>query len=215
MKSLIFLIACVCSCSRAPIQEFPVPQNGTQLPVTEPAASQPDLNPKIWLLRESNPNMRIATVGSIGISPNGDVETILEIQCPTEKNSVTNISLIVQKAHSITNFDFESFEGPDAPNLRKNLVEIETWPETPNLRWLAQVTGGYGGNDEPDSFMFSLSSLNKPDRAVEFARIIADGKSGLRVIVHDGKDDKKTIEAAFPSIDPTGSVAKWLNGCRP
>ena len=135
---------------------------------------------------------------------------MLRIQCPTPMNDVTNIEFVVSETDQLSEFDFNSFEGPYAPNLTKKLVEFKIHSDARTDKWLAKVHGSYV---ETDSFRFGPSADNQPDRTDEIAQKLANGNVSLTVIVHDSRDWNRTLQATFPPIDLNSETASRLNGC--
>jgi len=215
MKSIFLLIFLLSSCSGSTVlnnSNFAVAQNKNNSVETQNTGA---VKSNTWQI-ETSTNGRIAKVEAIGKTSNStEIETVFKIQCPTKQNLVTSVEFIVRNTSKINNFSFDDFEGPDAPNLKKKLVDISVISPQKKISWLAIVTGGYGGNGESDAFFINPSTTNKLDRTEEIAQMIAEGNARITLVVHDGKDYKKTVEATFPAIEISSDTAKYLNGCRP
>ncbi len=198
------------SCSRADeMRALPADKGITSAPETR------DETPVelIWQIEPSY-NGIVAVVGVDGKGPNGVIRTTLRVQCPTPANDVTTIEFVVRKTGRVKDFNFDSFEGPYAPNLRKKLVEFNRHTEKGTDKWLAMVHGSYGADDRADAFRFGLSSFNDPDKTNSIAQTLASGTASLTVIAHDGRDWNRTLEATFPKLDPNTETASVLNGCK-
>lgn len=124
------------------------------------------------------------------------------------------MEFIVRATGSSPDFDFDSFEGPGAPNLDKQLVEFKTESTRSKDVWKVAVAGWYGGNGEGDAFVFSPSTLNKTDQTVRIAKAVSSGEVVLTAIAHDSRRWDRTLEATFPKLDPSSEAASVLNGCR-
>ena len=209
MKILLILLfgAFIAACSTTRELSNSAISNGLEHfeePLVEPRKSVPTE----WWIRTISQNGRIAQVGATGGSPNGPVDTVLEIQCPTVQNNVSVIDLIVRDTDKVPDFDFDSFEGPYAPNKNRKLIEIVAFSEMKQIHTRTTASGYYGGLGEPDAFVFGIGTER-------LASSLASQDVRLKVIVHDASDARKTIEATFPQIEPKSEVAKTLNGCRP
>ncbi|MEO8572576.1 MAG: hypothetical protein ABI481_01295 [Pyrinomonadaceae bacterium] len=125
------------SCSR--VDEPKVPTPGEEITsASEPRDERPV--PSTWQIEPSY-NGIVAVVGVDGKGPNGVIRPTLRIQCPTPSNDVTSIEFVVRKTGRVKDFDFDSFEGPYAPNMTKRLVEFNTDSEKQHDTWLARVHG--------------------------------------------------------------------------
>lgn len=205
---LILLSMCLfIRCSRGtPTNEVHSSETTTEtLPSPESQRYIDSLPLDSWQVQTSR-YAKLAFVKTQGQGPNGEIQTLLRLQCPTTENSLTNIEYSVVDVSSIPEFDFDSFEGPGAPNLTKPLVEF-VWG---TQKWTAAVAGWFG---DPDIFVFSPSTFNKPDQTNRIARTLAAGTTGLTVIAHDRKDWNRTLRTTFPPIDQSSNVAEILNGC--
>ena len=167
--------------------------------------------PSAWQILPSQ-NGVIALVGAFGKGPDGEIKTTLLIQCPTPTNDVTAIEFIVHKTGTLRDFDFDSFEGPYAPNLTKRLVEFHTTVGERTDRWSARVSGRYGGLGDADAFYFTL--VDSQSRLENIAKAVSRGEAVLMVIAHDGRNWNRTLEAQFPRIDPDSETASRLHGCK-
>ncbi|MDQ6787792.1 MAG: hypothetical protein M3033_13370 [Acidobacteriota bacterium] len=213
---LLFLFASCSGSTNLNNSNFAPAQNKINSAETQNINSD---KPKTWQvvksINERTVKGRIAIVEAVGKSSDAEIETLFKIQCPTKQLSITELEFTFRNTNKLKTFSFDDFEGPDAPNLKKKLVEFRVDSPQKKMSWLAIGTGGYGGNGEPNAFFISPATTNKPDRTEEIARIIADGNAQITIVVHDGKDYKKTLEATFPAIEISSDTAKYLNGCRP
>jgi hypothetical protein len=149
-----------------------------------------------------------AWVGARGTGPNGEIQATLSIQCPAQKNDLTTIELIVHRTGEIPDFDFDNFEGPDAPNADKDLITIRTDSDTGKSESKVSASGWYGGRGEADAFVFAAHISSR------IARDVAVGKVRISFVVQDANRSERTLEATFPKMDPSSDVATMLNGCR-
>lgn len=167
-----------------------------------------------WAITMNETYMRKAVVRSVGKSPNGEVDTTFELQCPTKENQVTTFTYKVWNPRQIPNFNFDYFEGPDAPALKEKLVSIQAHSPDKSLDWQFSTAGLYGGFAEIIAFEFSPSTFNKPDKTAQLAQMIAKGSTEVIITVQDNRDKNKTIKSTFPAINPKSDVANILAGCR-
>ena len=219
MRKFIVLAIFFTCCSASAVQE-----NSNSVVMQTPVIAQTDknsdstrkLNDSIsntWQMRINDSKVRTAVVMANSKTPNGEAQAIFWLQCLANPNYVVSIDFIVRDTSKITGFNFDDFEGPDAPAQRKKLVEFRAVSPQSNLSFRASVAGGYGGAGEPDAFFFTPDATNR-DKDIQLARMIAKGSTKVTVVVHDYRNNQKTIEATFPAIDASSDVAKMLNGCR-
>lgn len=219
MRKLIVLMFFLTSCSASAVQNVSnsvAPQN----PVIAQTNDNPDSTRKLndtisktWQMRINDSKVRTAVVMTNGKTPKDEAQTIFWLQCPANSDYSASINYIVRDTSKITGFDFDSFEGPNAPANEKILVEYQAVSPNGNLSFRDSGGGVFGGAGEGDAFEFETSKINQ-DKIRQLARMIAKGSTEVTVIVHDYKDYSKTIETTFPAIDASSDVAKILNGCQ-
>lgn len=216
MERLFILILLLASCSSNQIQQSSVDiSNEIKASETENEdnTSKTPVSTQDWKIIANDINGRVAEVSAKGKTPDGEVQTTLQLQCPTEKNSVI-VFVYNVSTDKISSFDFDYFEGPGAPALKRKLVEIQANSPQKNLYWNYSVAGGFGGNGIGSEFFFSPSTNNKPDKTAQIAQMIAKGSTEVIITVHDPQDQKKVIKTTFPAINSSSEVARILNGCR-
>lgn len=218
-KFIVLFFFFLTSCAASAVQNVSnsvAPQNLVIAQTNNNSDSTRKLNDSIsktWQMRINDSKVRTAVVMTIGKTPNGEAQTIFWLQCPADPNYVVSIDFIVRDTSKITGFNFDDFEGPDAPAQNKKLVEFRAVSPRGSLSFRDSVAGGYGGAGEPDAFFFATGAT-KPDKKMQLAQMIAKGSTEVTVIVHDYRNNRNTIETTFPAIDVSSDVAKILNGCR-
>jgi hypothetical protein len=219
MERLFILILLLASCSSHQLQqhsnaEYSQNEANSSLSNNESLNS---ISAEDWIIEVNDEYARIARVSAVGKTPDGEAYTFLKLECPTKgnkENPVISFEYSVSNPDKIPGFNFDYFEGPNAPAQEKKLVEIQANSPKNNLYWNFAAAGLYGGYAEVIAFAFSPSTSNKPDKTTQFAQMIADGSTEVTVTVHDYQDNQKVIKTTFPAIDPSSNVARVLNGCR-
>jgi hypothetical protein len=126
MRKFIILMFFLTSCSASSVQENSNPvvtQNSVVVQAKDNSDSTRKLNDSIsktWQIRINDSHVRTAVVMANGKTPNGEAQTILWFQCPRDPNYVVAIDYIVRDSSKITDFNFDSFEGPDALAPKKS-----------------------------------------------------------------------------------------------
>src|SRR5829696_6505383 len=115
MKTMFILCFClmIFACSKVSETSKQGTPEVSQFDVEKPDGEKKEI-PTSWRVRTNDRYARTGQVGVVGQSPNGPVDAVLEIQCPTAANSVISFSFIVRNTDTVADFDFDSFEGPDA-----------------------------------------------------------------------------------------------------
>ncbi|MBC7797438.1 MAG: hypothetical protein H7Z37_11235 [Pyrinomonadaceae bacterium] len=169
----------------------------------------------VWRTTTNNANVRTASVTTNGKIPNGEARMMLRLGCFADSNTISSVDLIVLDAFNIKSFNFSDFEGPDAPAGNKKLVEFRAVSPRGNLSFRVSVAGYYSGASETEGFVFTTYPKTdaKQDKIRRLARMLAEGSTEVTVIVYGYRDNRKTIEAAFPAIAATSDAAETLNGC--
>ena len=211
MRKLIILVFFLTSCSASAVQDNSnfVAQKKDDSNV----ALNEDVVSRIWRININDSQARAAQISAIGKTPDGETQTIFWLQCPAEKNNLVSINYLVQNSSKISNFNFDDFEGPDAPVQNKKLVEIRATSSHETLSFRTAVAGSYGAVEDLPAFVFELGTI-KQDKIMQLAQMVAKGSTKITFVVHDNRDYQKTVETTFPAIDAAGDVAKTLNGCR-
>jgi hypothetical protein len=221
MERLFIFILLLASCSGHQLQQnsnVEVSQNNTDSNISQNKANNSETNStEDWAVIVNNEYGQYAKVLAVGKTPDGEAFTSLTLHCPTKKdkeNPVISFEYSVNNPDKIPSFNFDYFEGPNAPVLERKLVEIQANSPRGNLYWNFVAAGWYGGFAEVIAFVFSPSTSNKPDKTAQFVRMIAEGSTEVTITVHDYQDNQKVIKTTFPAIDPSSNVARVLNGCR-
>jgi hypothetical protein len=218
MKSLFILLIFLTSCSGIKTQEnFNSEANKDSTLNQAKDDANTSKNPAAdedWAVTMNATYMRTARISRMGATPDGEVFTAFELQCPSKENSVTSFTYQVWNPSQIPSFNFSYFEGPDAPALKVKLMKIEAYSPDKRVSWQFKPAGLYGGYAEELAFEFSPSTFNKPDKTAELAQMIAKGSTEVTITVQDNRDKEKIIKSTFPPINPLSDVAKILNGCR-
>jgi hypothetical protein len=171
-----------------------------------------------WDLKETE-NSYLVTVSRTGRMPNGLIQALFLIRCAKTENTNSGFEFIVSDAAQFPYFNFDYFEGPNAPAQKKKTVTIATSKTEPKLTskssvkltWKFAVSGSYGCNADAKSFCFTENLENVPNPLPQVAKYIADGGFSTTVTVSDNQNE---IKSEFPPIDPASEAAKVLKTCR-
>lgn len=83
-----------------------------------------------------------------------------ELLChPDRRGGAISLHLLVAKALSRGDLDYEAFEGPDAPARDADLTRLELRSEGADAS-LERTAAGWFGGDEPGTFVLGVSELS-------------------------------------------------------
>ena len=89
-------------------------------------------------------------------TPSGPRVVTLNLRCSPDPNGTVSLELIVPGALRPAGFDFNPFEGPDAPAARERLTRLRVEGKTTSAEVTTRVAGWYGG-ETPGAFVFAAS----------------------------------------------------------
>jgi hypothetical protein len=108
--------------------------------------------------------------GSLKIDAGAARGAMLHLACsPDRDGGAVSIELIVPEANTRKDFDYDDFEGPDAPGGNKALSKL-TWTTASGATTITSAAAGWYAPEPPQSFMFGVSQLSH--RRAEPARLL-------------------------------------------
>ena len=213
-----FLIFCLAAAVLQNVFDFVVLQNRVAAQQTNTNSATPrkpnDSVPDVWRTTISESKIFLtAAVTTNGEIPNGEAQTMLQLQCRADSNDVASINYIVLDAFEIKSFNFSDFEGPNAPVKLKKLVEFRATSPSGSLTFRDSVAGYYRNAGETTGFYFTTYPNTQRDNVARLVRMIAKGSTKVTVIVHGYRNNRKTIETTFPAMDAASDAVKTFSGC--
>ena len=214
---MFFLIFCAAAAVLQNVSDFALLQNPVAAQQTNTNSAPPrksnDSVSDAWRTTISESKILTAAVTTGGKIPNGEAQTMLQLNCRADSNIIASIDYVVLDAFDIKSFNFSDFEGPDAPVKLEKLIEFRAISPSGNLTFRTSAAGYYKSAGETTGFYFTTYPNTQRDNVARLVRMIAKGSTEVRVIVHGYRNNRKTIETAFPAIDSASDGAKTLDGC--
>jgi len=97
--------------------------------------------------------------GSVQIDGGAARSATLAIACsPDSKGGALSIELVVTEANTRKDFDYDDFEGPDAPAQEKALSHL-LWTGAYSAE-LSHAASGWYAPEPPESFMFGITQMS-------------------------------------------------------
>src|SRR5512141_1091855 len=98
--------------------------------------------------------------GTMKIDAGAERSAMLHVNCsPDPAGGALAIELVATEANTRKDFDFDNFEGPDAPAGGKTLSHI-AWTTTAGTTQIAHAAAGWYAPEPAQSFMFGISQLS-------------------------------------------------------
>ena len=134
-------------------------------------------------------------------------QVTLHLLCePDPHGGAVSVELWVPEAFKLKDFDYDDFEGPDAPAGNRELSHVTVAGDGGSTEIKHAAAGWYSGED-PDTFVFGLSQLSRREGKVATLLRAMDATKTSLVWVQTGFDDaKRQLRATFP-LDP-GAVER-------
>ena len=136
--------------------------------------------------------------GTMKIGSGETRSAILHVGCsPDRDGGALSIELVATEANTRKDFDYEDFEGPDAPAGAKALSHI-AWTTAAGTTDITVAAAGWYAPEPPQSFMFGVTQIShyRQDPAKLLVAISAD--PGRLVWTQTGFDDaKRQLVASF------------------
>ena len=122
----------------------------------------------------------------------------LHVNCsPDSDGGALSIELVVTEANTRKDFDYDDFEGPDAPASGKALSGI-TWTTATGTTQITRAAAGWYAPKPPQSFLFGISQLSRHrEEPARLLNAILD-EPGTLVWTQTGFDNaKRQLVASF------------------
>jgi hypothetical protein len=136
--------------------------------------------------------------GTLKIDQGTPRPAMLHVNCSPDSNGgALSIDLVVTEANARKDFDYDDFEGPDAPAKSKALSHI-VWTTATGTTQIAQPASGWYAPTPAQSFMFSVSQLSHHrEEPARLLNVIRD-EPGTLVWTQTGFDNaKRQLVATF------------------
>ena len=127
---------------------------------------------------------------------------------------VLALEFTVSPMSSIKGFDFDYFEGPDAPVGAQKLMKVTvTKGGRPFIHTLI-LSGSLGSEYVDDGFVFEANNLtrNKQGQVRKVLDQVLQGAESLEVAVIDGNNHAIVLSATFPLTGSKGAIEALLKG---
>jgi hypothetical protein len=142
----------------------------------------------------------------------------LKFICAQESEGATgtvSMEFTISPSSKIPGFDFEYFEGPDAPADGKKLMKITLTQGGRQTKFQVGL-GGWFSAEIDDGFVFGSGTPTRTktgDMRKVVERILG-GAESIEVAVSDGNDPSKVIVVAFPVATGKPSFQALMRGIK-
>ena len=136
--------------------------------------------------------------GTMKIDAGAKRSAMLHVNCSTDADGgALAIELVATDANTRKDFDYDNFEGPDAPAGGKALSQV-AWTTAAGTTQIAHAAAGWYAPEPAQAFMFGISQLShhreEPARLLNAIR----DEPGTLVWTQNGFDDgKRQLVARF------------------
>jgi hypothetical protein len=167
--------------------------------------------PADWQIKKQQ-NGTVAEVAADAQTPDGTAKTTISFQCSPGKGGTSTITFVVLGAFRMKGFDFDDFEGPDAPAQRHSQVTITAHRPSGDLVIKTACTGYYTVSDE--GFAFEITTMaNVRGKVTQMSDAMIQGATGISVRVQGLKHPQKVIQANFPATGAAAALSQVMQGC--
>jgi len=119
--------------------------------------------------------------GTVQIDGGAVRNATLNLLCsPDADGGALSIELVVPEANTRKDFDYDDFEGPDAPAGAKALSHL-VWTGSGDSVQITHAAAGWYAPEPPDSFMFGISQMSHQRKPP--AKLVAATASGAGKLV--------------------------------
>lgn len=135
-------------------------------------------------------NRKVSTQAA---TPNGSLPAQMEFQYTAGRGGGFDLKMSLADVTSVKGFNFDDFEGPDAPSGNHKLGQIRVQSAAGSATFDATVGGWYATNTE---FVFSVSLKAMPLRLKpQFARALSGSDAKLTFTLHGFKKPSAIISS--------------------
>jgi hypothetical protein len=145
-------------------------------------------------------------------TPDGPAKSTLSFQCSPGKGGTSTITFIVLGAAKMKGFDFDEFEGPDAPAQRRALVTLTAHRPAGDLVIRTACTGYFTVSDEGFAFEVTIMA-NVRGKVTRLSDALIHGATGISIHIRGLKHPEKNIEATFPATGAAAALTQVMRGC--
>ncbi|HUK92007.1 MAG TPA: hypothetical protein VLZ81_16525 [Blastocatellia bacterium] len=189
----------------------------TSSPITRPSFfagdAQSGATGQHWEKKTDEHGGVSAHVATTGQTPDGAATMTFDAQCSTGEGGVASLIFTVLGAAEMKNFDFDNFEGPDAPAQHKPLLSVTVHRAVGGDVVVATpVSGSYTVTDKGFQFEASMD-YNKASKVTIVTDALIAGGSSLLVKVRGFKDPRKSIVANFSTEGASAVLGEVMKGC--
>lgn len=164
-----------------------------------------------WQVNKTISGME-AIVDGQAHTPDGPAKVRLSFTCTPGKGGTSGVSFVVLGANKLTGFDFDDFEGPDAPASGKPLVTFVAHKNGGDVVVQTACSGSYTVTDGGFSFD-AYNAANARGKVTELSDALIAGATSISVRVQGLKNPQKTIEATFQATGAAEAVRQAMKAC--
>ena len=164
-----------------------------------------------WQFSANEYDLRTAQITAEGSSNGRAIHTMLSVECSPGPGGTIGINYFVYNVKSAGSFNFDAFEGPDAPASSKKLVDIDVVTSHGTIKVKTAVSGSYA---EYDVFRFGLYAMNTGNSDVKrIAEALMKGANNIIITVHDMKNPALQLKTNFSALNASPAIEKTIKGC--
>ena len=176
-----------------------------------PGFAGPYKSANAWQIKNQD-NGVVAEAAAEAKTPDGPARSTLSFQCTSGKGGASTIEFTVAGAVAMKGFDFDEFEGPDAPAQRHALVTLTAHRRAGDLVIRTSCTGFYTVSDE--GFAFEVTTMaNVHGKVSQLSDALIHGATSISIRIRGLKHAEKTIEATFPADGAPAILGQIMAGC--
>jgi hypothetical protein len=176
-----------------------------------PGYAGPSKFANAWQLKNQD-NGVVAQAAAEAKTPDGQARSTLSFQCTSGKGGASTIEFVVAGAVAMKGFDFDEFEGPDAPAQRHALVTLTAHRPAGDLVIRTSCTGFYTVSDE--GFAFEVTTMaNVHGKVSRLSDALIRGATSISIRIRGLKHVEKTIAATFPADGAPAILGQIMAGC--
>jgi hypothetical protein len=163
---------------------------------------------------EKTINGMAAEIAGQAQTPDGPAKVRLSFECTAGKGGTNSVVFVVLGATKLKGFDFDNFEGPDAPASAKPLVTF-TVHRTSGADVVVKTTasGSYTVTDEGFAFEVSTAANAREGKVAQLTDAVVRGAASISVRVQGFKDPQKTIQVTFSTNGAAEVVGQAMKAC--
>ena len=141
-------------------------------------------------------NRKVSTQAA---TPNGSLPAQMEFQYTAGRGGGLELKLSLPDVTPVKGFNFDDFEGPDAPSGNRKLGQLRAQSAAGSALFDTTVSGSYATNTE---FVFSVWLKAMPLRLkTQFAKALAGADAKLTFTLHGFKKPGQTISSTITDAE--------------